>query len=205
MRQLAKTLLRLNVETRSFHAGADEPWLDLIAMRDTVTRFDYVQHLVQRYGFDAPLEAAIAYTPLVDSFVDTHSRFRAGAIAKDLLVLGVTPGEVANLRQCLIAPFNSVAEALGWLYVHQRSTLLHAQVLGELSRRIPEIEPATSYLRGNAGHIGNTWDDFGQALDHVARTPATEQAIITAAKDAFRTAIDWYARVTGDTRRTKPF
>src|SRR5262249_21638157 len=92
VRQVSKTLVRLNVETRCFHAIADAPWLELAAPGHRPTRLEYVQQLVAAYGFDAPLEAALAYTPHLDGFVDLHRRFRSGLIAADLIALGVRPG-----------------------------------------------------------------------------------------------------------------
>lgn len=186
MRQVSKTLVRLNVETRCFHAIADAPWLDLIAPGHRPTRLEYLQRLVAAYGFDAPLEAALAYTPHLDGFVDLHRRFRSGLIASDLIGLGVKPGEVAELRGCMIAPFASVAEAFGWLYVHERATLLFGGVCAELVARVPELSGATSTLCTH-----QRLDSFGEALDRVARTPAIEDRIVSAALDAFRTLQVW--------------
>ena len=194
MRQVSKTLVRLNVETRCFHAAADAPWLDLVAPGRTVTQLDYVAQLVLAYGFDAPLEAALAYTPHLEAFVDLHPRFRCGLLAQDLLALGLSPGQVAALRQCMIAPFASVAEALGWLYVHERSTLLHEGVACELESQHPVLVRATSALRAHEGRVGGLWDDFGQALDRVARTSHIEDRVVAAALDAFRTLRVWQRR-----------
>ncbi len=186
MRQVSKTLVRLNVETRCFHAIADARWLDLIAPGHTPTRFDYLHQLVTAYGFDAPLEAALAYTPHLDGFIDMHRRFRSGLIAADLIALGMKPGEVAELRQCMIAPFASVAEAFGWLYIHERAALLFPGVCAELVARIPEVSVASSALCTHQ-HV----DSFGEALDRVARTPPIEDRIVSAALDAFRTLQVW--------------
>ena len=192
MRQVSKTLVRLNVETRCFHAAADASWLDLVAPARTVTQLDYVSQLRLAYGFDAPLEAALAYTPHLDAFVDLHPRFRCGLLAQDLLAVGVSPAQIAALKQCMIAPFASVAEALGWLYVHERSTLLHEGVACELAARLPDVAHATTALRAHAGHVGVLWDDFGQVLDRVARTIHIEDRIVAAALDAFRALRVWH-------------
>jgi len=189
VRQVSKTLVRLNVETRCFHALADAPWLELIAPGHRPTRLQYVQQLVATYGFEAPLEAALAYTPHLDGFIDLHRRFRSGLLAADLIALGVRPGEVAELRQCMIAPFASVAEAFGWLYVHERATLLFSGVCTELVARLPHVEAATSALCTHR-HL----DSFGEALDRVARTPPIEDRIVSAALDAFRTLQVWHRR-----------
>ena len=201
MRQVSKTLVRLNVETRCFHAAADEPWLGLVAPGRTVTRFDYVTQLVLAYGFDAPLEAALAYTPHLDGFIEVHRRFRCGLLAQDLVRLGVSAGQLAAVRQCMIAPFASVAEAFGWLYVHERATLLHEGVASELESRLPEAAPATSALRAREGRVGVLWDDFGHAVDRVARTSHIEDRIVSAAIDAFRTLRVWQRRP--DTKHAK--
>ena len=201
LRQLSQTLVRLNVETRSFHEEADAPWNDL--MTAGRTRFDYVQHLVQRYGFDAPLEAALAYTPHLDSFIEVTRHFRAGLIAKDLLTLGVRAVEVAHLQQAMIAPFASVAEAFGWLYVHERAALLQGAQLTQLLVMMPDVEPATSSLRRYDGHVGAYWDDLGHCLYQVSRTPEIEERIIAAAKDGFRLLIEWHRRALRDTPQAK--
>jgi heme oxygenase len=186
VRQVSKTLVRLNVETRCFHALADAPWLELVAPGHRPTRLEYVQQLVATYGFDAALEAALAYTPHIDGFIDLHRRFRSGLLAADLIALGVRPGEVAELRQCMIAPFANVAEAFGWLYVHERATLLNNRVCRELVARAPEIRDATSALCAHQ-HL----DSFGDALDEIARAPAIEDRIVAGALDAFRTLQVW--------------
>lgn len=194
MRQVSKTLVRLNVETRCFHAASDAPWLELVAPGRTVTRLDYVSQVVLAYGFDAPLEAALAYTPHLDGFIDLHPRFRSGLLAQDLLALGISPSQLASLRQCMIAPFASVAEAFGWLYVHERATLIHDGVACELASRLPDVAGATSALHAHEGRVGVLWDDFGQALDRVARTSHIEDRIVAAALDAFRTLRVWQRR-----------
>jgi heme oxygenase len=197
VRQLSKTLVRLNIETRAFHADADGPWLELVGG----DRYGYVQHLTTCYGFDASLEAALAYTEHLSSFVDLHARFRAGYIAEDLLTLGMRPAAIADLPHAMIAPFASVGEALGWLYVHQRSTLFHDSVCSQLVQRRPELAVATSYLRRNAGRIGILWEDLGRAIDQVARTSHIEDRIVTAAIDASRAAMHWHKNRGQDAQR----
>jgi heme oxygenase len=187
--------VRLNVETRCFHAAADAPWLDLIAPGHRPTRLEYLQQLVAAYGFDAPLEAALAYTPHIDGFIDLHRRFRSGMLAADMIALGVKPGEVAELRQCMIAPFASVAEAFGWLYVHERATLLFAGVCAELTARLPDVGHATSALCTH-----QRLDSFAEALDRVARVPAIEDRIVSGALDAFRTLQVWQRKPVATAR-----
>jgi len=190
----SKLLVRLDVETRAFHAEAEAPWLELVAAHRHVGRYDYVEQLVAAYGFDAPLEAALAYTPHLAAFVDVGARFRSGLITQDLMTLGLTPSAVAGLRQMMIAPFASVAEAMGWLYVHQRATLLFESLRDALVERVPEVAAATSALCIHAGKTAAMWDALGPPLDHVARTTAIEDRVVYAAHDAFRSLVTWHRR-----------
>jgi heme oxygenase len=190
----SKTLSRIDVETRAFHAEADAAWLRLVVPGNTPSRFDYIEQLVASYGFDAPLEAALAYTPHLEGFIDVTPRFRSGMLAQDLLAIGLSPSAIAGLRQCMIAPFANVAEACGWLYVHQRATLLYDAVRLELIDRLPEVAEATSALQVNEGWIGVMWDDMGEIVDDIACSPTVEDRIVRAALEAFRTTLSWYHR-----------
>lgn len=184
--------MQLNLETRSFHAAADEGWLALV--RPDVTRWDYLRQLVSTYGFEAPLEAAFAYTPnlRVVLTIDLRARARAGFAAQDLLRLGLKATEIANLPQCSpIAPFGSPLEALGWMYVVERATLIHDQVRRHLSETLPEPQRSFAYLGAYAGSVGARWNAFGAALDHVARTPSMLGTVITAAHAGFRRLESW--------------
>src|SRR5574338_1033973 len=167
--QASPTLLRLNLETRGFHALADEGSLALL--RDDATRLDYARWLAAVYGFEAPLEAALAYTPNLKLLIDLRSRSRAGLVVQDLLALGLRAGEITDLPQCLpMAPFRSPIEALGWLYVVERSTLLHDAIRRHITSRLPELAIATSYLSSYAGNAGARWAELGHVLDRAAPT-----------------------------------
>lgn len=196
----SKTLARLDVETHAFHAEADAPWLGLIAPGQHVGRYEVIEQLVAAYGFDAPLEAALAYTPHLAGFIDVAPRFRSGLLAQDLLVLGLTPSAIAGLRQRMIAPFASVAEAFGWLYVHQRMTLLFETVRSALVERVPEVAGATSALCIHAGSTRVMWDALGPPLELVARSPAVEDRVVQSAHEAFRTLIAWHRRASAPAR-----
>src|ERR1044071_7421258 len=108
-------LNRLDMETRDQHAEVDGHWLDLMA--SGVTRDQYKALLTRVYGFEAPIESALAYKPHL-LVPDRRERTRSGLIAQDLLALGCTPGRITALPQCDdIGPFGDPAEALGWKYV----------------------------------------------------------------------------------------
>lgn len=191
MRQIASLLVRLNLETRAFHAEADRLWLELVSDRRVPTRRAYMHALVRAYGFDAPLEAAIRYTPHVNTLVDMCGRYRSGLIAQDLLQLGLGAAQVASIPQLMIAPFSSLAEALGWLYVHERATLTHDAVRQVLLARDPSLANACAYLGAYDGVVGARIEAFGQRVDQLVRTRAVADRVVTAAQEGFRRALQW--------------
>ena len=138
------------------------------------------------------LEAALAYTPRMQELVGVSHRFRSGMIAQDLLNLGLPANELARLPQCAIAPFASVSEALGWLYVHERATLIHGTVCSALLEALPHLAHASSYLCAHSGNIGSRWDELGETLEKLARTPTIYERISRAAIDAFHVAMEWF-------------
>ena len=184
-------LMQLNQATRRWHADADEPWLQLL--RPDVTRRDYLEQLVRMYGFEAPLESACAYTPQLSHVIEPRQLTRAGLIAQDLLSLGLTPTEVADIPQCSsIFTFRDVGEALGWLYVVERTTLHHDQVRRHLAHRVSDVKDACNYLgmfeRPGVEH----WQRFGTMLDRFARRPDLAAEVIDAADAAFACLVRWF-------------
>jgi heme oxygenase len=180
-------LARLDVETRAYHPSADGLWREL--MEGSSTPATYMHHLVRVYGFEAPLEAALAYTPGLASVIDVRGRVRSGLTVRDLLALGISAARIAELPQCMLAPFATVAEALGWMYVSERSSVLHEPVRRYLVARFPQLAGATSYLASGGDH---RLAEFADALEPYVRTRALQQQVLNGARDAFRCALDWF-------------
>jgi heme oxygenase len=187
----SKMLLRLDFETRKHHAVADQPW-QALAMGDS-SRLRYATYLARVYGFEAPLECAVAYTPDLAIARERRLRPRAGLLAMDLLALGSSPAQIAKLPQCrAIAFFHDHVEALGWLYVTERSTLLHERVLPALLAHRPELAPATAYLSSTSAAAATCWLRLGAMLDYVATNPRIGARILEAAHDAFLRQHEWF-------------
>ncbi len=188
VREVSSVLSELDVATRHWHAAVDEPWLDLL--RPTVSRADYVAQLRRVYGFVAPFESACKYTPGLERVLDVRRTSRAGLIAQDLLALGLSPGQVANVEQCFsITTFEDVAEALGWVYVVERSSLLQGNIRRHLLERLPGIEKSCTYLTVYDGSIGEHRAAFGRTLDRIGAQAAD---IIDGAHAAFACVRRWF-------------
>jgi heme oxygenase len=187
---VSATLDCIEQATRAYHAGADAPWLAL--MSSSLREQAYVRHLAITFGFEAPLEGAFAYTRGLDDVIPVRKRVRAGLIAQDLLALGVSPAELSHLPQCpAIAPFVEVSDALGWMYLIERATLLHDGVRRSVAQRLPRAAHATSYLCAAGSVAGVRWQSFGAALDAVTDEAPIADRIADAAKQAFRYWLEW--------------
>lgn len=191
MQPAPRMLLRLDAETRVQHPEADYPWLELMSRDASCSR--YRDHLIATYGFEAPVEAALALTPHLSEVIRLRPRARSGFIVEDLLALGLTPARIARLPQCrYIAPFRDPAEAFGWLYVLERATLVHETVRSYMATRLPTVA-AWSYLSAYEGIAHQRWHELGLALDAYAITPACGDTVVAAARVAFRCQRDWLA------------
>jgi heme oxygenase len=188
VQRLSRTLIQLNVATRAQHAEADAPWLDL--MVPTISKQRYLDHLIRIYGFEAPLEAAFHYTPGLSALVDLRPRVRSGLLVQDLMHLGLSAARIAHLPQ-RFAAFGSATEALGWMYVIERSALLHGSVRRYLLKRQPDLGDAVTYLSAYEGIAGQRWSDLGDALEAVASDPGGLRQVVRAANQAFNALCDW--------------
>lgn len=188
----ASTMLnRLDVATRDFHAGIDARWLDLLG--SGITREQYRSQLMRTYGFEAPIESALAYTPNL-VVPDKRERSRSGLIAQDLLALGVSPVRVTELVHCNdIMSFRDPAEALGWKYVVERPTQLHGAIKRNVLAHFPDVEHACAYLSSCDGVAAMRWQQLGTLLDMVAERHRASERIVEAACMAFSCMTAWYA------------
>ena len=191
---------RLNEETRSHHVECEADF-DVLFDVETTPRH-YLRYLVRQYGFEAPLESTLAMTPNVELMIDLKERMKAGYIAQDLMALGLRAAQVAELPQCLAIPqFRGAAEALGWMYVIERTTLAHSVLRRHLLTRLPrEMRNASNYLSCYTGVVGTRWRKFGATLDDVAQTPELANRIVTAANEGFRCQRRWIQQDRHDTR-----
>jgi heme oxygenase len=192
-------LTQLNLETRIHHAEVDADQLKVLELPDAAR---YREFMIRSYGFEASVESALALTTNLNQFVDLRDRAKAGLIAADLLALGMRPQELSKVPLCpWIETFDSIADALGWLYVVERKTLLHSAMLRHLTVRMPQIIVlASSYLSCYDHTAGTRWRDLGAALDRFA-TPESADQIVAAAHHAFWCQRDWFRRPERGSRR----
>lgn len=177
-------------QLRTEHLEADATLHTLI--RTDVTREDYLAFLTRAYGFEAPIESALAAVPAMDRAIDLPRRMKRERIASDLRALGTGAHELSRLPRCAVPQFADVIEAFAWMYVVERSTLMHDTLRHHLMSRLPYIaSTATSYLSCYAGEVGACWARFMAALDRVCRGEAAYARFENAARTAFHARRRW--------------
>ena len=179
----------LDRETRPFHAEADQGWEGLLRGHGTLDA--YVHQLTMTYGFELPFELACAHTSGLPDAINLRGRSRATLITQDLLALGCTADEVKAIQYCALAPFQDAAEALGWMYVVERPTLIHGRIRKELTRRFVELSRATTYLSAFEGYASKRRMELGIALDRLCVSSKVCGRVVDAARTGFQALIEW--------------
>jgi heme oxygenase len=183
-------LARLNRETHRQQITADADRLSLLMTPVTVE--SYGSFLRRVYGFEAPVEAALVMTPDLAQVVDVRGRVGLRLLRSDMTALGIVDPRLTP-RCSTISAFRGVPEALGWMYVIDRNTLLNGQLQRHLQTQLPaQLEHAGSYLMSFERSATTRWRELGNALDRFAKSPAHAERIANAAKAAFRYQRFWY-------------
>jgi heme oxygenase len=176
-------LSRLAAETRVQQSLADVDGLELVASGRGEAR--YLAYLVKRYGFEAPLESALAVAPGIDRVIDLHARRQTRRIVDELVALGMPLASVLEIPHADVSAVHDLRDALGWLYVSDRSAMTHGLVARELLRKTPALT------------IGwrHDWlaarEAMAIALEIVARSPDDEARILEAVLHGFEHQRRW--------------
>jgi heme oxygenase len=181
-------LLRLALETGAHHGKADE---DRLAAMSVPSRDEYRRFLARIYGFEQPVERAVAVV-LGEASDVARIHSRSHHLRDDLLRLGLTAHRVDILPTC--APtIRTTTEAFGWMFVLVRHSLVAGLVRRELVRRLGDsIAGGTSYLDASSDKAGARLRAFGELVSATA-TKSSPTAIIAAAQEAFRAQRQWYS------------
>lgn len=150
--------------------------LDPFASRDRYTRFLRAQH-----GFHRALAPLYADPALQARIPDLADRARGAPIAADLADLGAA-GDDGAVPDLSALP---VAEALGWLYVAEGSSLGAAFLLKAAARIDLDAGFGARHLAGHPDGRAAHWRRFTAVLDAEPMTAEEEAAMIAAARTAF--------------------
>ena len=180
-------------------------------MMDLTSVADYRTFLARVYGFEAAAELELAQVPAVASHV-LGLRARVGCLRDDLLKLGHSSLDVDTLPRCKPIAIRSTAQALGWLFVIERSTLIAGLIRRHLASQLPDAMAASGYLDAYGTAAAERLRRFAEtASDYATRGIAHPDAIVGGATRAFETQRQWYSRahlrnrpITQPIVRTRP-
>jgi heme oxygenase len=175
-------LERLDKQTAVHRCVADA---DRLALTDNpATEHRYTAYLVRTYGFQAPLESAFAIMPELAAHVDLSHRVWSGVLASDLVALGFPIEQILDAPVRTRAPFRTLTEALGWLYVAEQTRNGHQLLRHYLGTKLARLSRATCVARVTKAQ----WVELGDALDRAEPPDALEHAIV----DAFEAQHRWF-------------
>lgn len=180
-------LLRLGLETGPHHAAADE---DRLSGMDVKNLDEYRGFLARVYGFEVPVEEAVARV-LGESTPVVRLHARAERLRQDLRALGFEREQIDHVPTC--SPYiRTVPQAAGWLFVVVRHTLVAGLLKREIVRRLGrEVHTAMAYLDSSSERPGGHFRALGDALCSYA-AQGSPNAIVAAAHEAFRAQHQWY-------------
>jgi len=159
-----------------------------------VSRLEYRLYLVRMYGFHAAIERALMASPQLAAVVpDAAMRnHKTALLAHDLIALGTSPRELAQLPRMTLAASFALPEALGWMYVVEAMTLGGKHLARHLARQVPaEIAHASAYLGCYGDEAPERWRAFGAALDACEEAMRDGDRVIAAARDGFLEVRAW--------------
>ena len=185
---------RLKHETAKLHDHLDaqlpllDPHLSIGRYRDVLEVF---------LGFYAPLEANLAR--LASSAVSPFGlplRLRTELIERDLLALGASPRQVAELPRCTDLPRLSCLEDFaGCLYVLEGACLGGQVIAPALQRRLGlDRDTGASFFIGDAEATPARWNRVVGWLESLPSAGARIEDIVASACATFSALIEWVTR-----------
>ncbi len=149
-----------------------------------IDRVSYQSLLSRLYGFHIPFETAAGIAPE-----------RSLWLAADLMTLGLTEQEIAELPMCPSLPrLDTAGRRLGALYVAEGSTLGGRELAKRLDHLFaPTERDGRRFFSGRDADTGKAWRTFCDHLDADDAGDAARDETIAAAMETFAAFEDWFA------------
>ena len=153
----------------------------------------YVQVLKIFYGFYAPVEASLVRLTAVSPPLGFPLRARSELIESDLLALGLSRRDLAELRRCTNLPRLSCREDMaGCLYVLEGACLGGQVIAPTLRQRLAvDKDSGASFFVGDADATSARWILVLTWLDALVRAGARSEAIAASACATFLALARW--------------
>jgi heme oxygenase len=156
----------------------------------------YVQVLQIFHGFYAPVEASLARLTAVSPPLGLLLRARSELIESDLLALGSSRREIAELPRCTHLPRLSCTEELaGCLYVLEGASLGGQVIAPMLRQRLGvDKDSGASFFVGDGEATSARWILVLTWLDGLVRAGVRNEEIAASACATFLTLARWVER-----------
>ncbi|HMJ10323.1 MAG TPA: biliverdin-producing heme oxygenase [Polyangiaceae bacterium] len=181
---------RLRDETAALHSVLEER-LDLLAPGMELDRYRAV--LRTFYGYYAAIEPRLQALSATHPPLGFELLARTPRIAHDLVALGCTTDELANIARCADLPRLHRSEQLaGCLYV-----LEGAALGGQIVSRVLEAQFGLSgatgcaFFAGDGLGTGSRWRRVLHWIDELVRGGASGDEIVVCARETFGTLARW--------------
>jgi heme oxygenase len=187
---------RLREETASNHEQIENNPYAKAIMNQTLSLEQYIVYLEKFYGFIKPAERVIAQlTGWGEIGASLRERAKSPLLESDLLALGRTQEEVAQLPECTELPeLYSTAQALGYLYVIEGSTMGGQMITKQVRKFLPEAETegkGTQYFNAYGTETRAKWAEFRELVEQSVTSDEAALQTVEAAKRTFTTLEAW--------------
>ena len=158
---------------------------------------DRYRRILERFfGFYAPIEAGLARIASTKPALDLPLRARTGLIESDLLSLGLSRRELADLPRCADLPRLSCPEEVaGCLYVLEGACLGGRVIAPALRERLGVAQGSgASFFTGDAEATHARWSVFLDWIEGMVRAGAPTGEIVASARATFLAFALWVER-----------
>jgi len=168
-----------------------ETAVGLLESELTIDRYRRV--LETFFGFYAPIEAALAHAASAAPPLGLPLRTRAALLETDLLSLGLSRREIADLPRCADLPRLSCPEQVaGCLYVLEGACLGGQMIAPALRERLGVTKNSgAAFFTGDGEGTRDRWGLFVAWLEGVARAGSATDDIVASARATFLAFARW--------------
>jgi heme oxygenase len=184
---------QLKRETAELHRRLER---DLGLLEGDLSRERYRRVLEFFFGFYAPIEAGLARVASGRPPLGLPLRARTALIESDLLSLGLSRREIADLPRCADLPQLSCREELaGCLYVLEGACLGGQVIARALRERLGVARGnGASFFIGDADGTLVRWSSFLAWLEDLVRAGSATAEIVASARATFLAFARWVER-----------
>jgi heme oxygenase len=169
-----------------------------VLLTDELSRDQFTAVQKKFYGFYKPIEARLLVIHKQDDLgFKLQDRLKLPLLVADLASLAVHAEQLARLPICDALPrLESVAEALGCLYVLEGSTLGGRIITGHLQKILHlDASRGGSFFNSYGSDVGRMWSSFLGILQRHSERHGDDDVVVRSACQTFACLDGWFSDV----------